>query len=139
MKNDLTSNTMHDIDALSQNAADKAAGMADSLAGSADRALDTAQQVADRTLDNAKRGVQDLRDRTESAASQLGAKAGELAEKGIASAKQTADKAKGLYNRYSEATVAYVAEQPMRSVLISAAVGAVITALVMSGRQRSRR
>jgi ElaB/YqjD/DUF883 family membrane-anchored ribosome-binding protein len=138
MSNDMTGNMKHNGDILAKNAADKAGELAGSLAGSADRALNATQQSMDRTFDSAKHGVNELRDRAESAAGRMSARAGDLADRGMASAREAADTAKGLYNRYSEATCSYVAEKPMRSLLISAAVGAAVTALVMSALQNRR-
>lgn len=138
MSNDMTSTTRHNGEATAKNAADKASEIAGNLAGTADRALNSAQQSMDRTFDNAKQGVNDLRDRAESAATKIGARAGELADRGMATARDAANSAKGLYNHYSEATCSYVAEKPMRSLLISAAVGAAVTALVMAALQNRR-
>ena len=54
-------------------------------------------------------------------------------------ASRALDKAQQSLSRYASATTHYVAEQPMRSVLIAAAVGAAVALLVASSRQRRNR
>ncbi|TAG32947.1 MAG: hypothetical protein EAZ34_08900 [Polaromonas sp.] len=51
----------------------------------------------------------------------------------------TLDKARQSLSRCASATTGYVAEQPMRSVLIAAAAGAAVALLVASSRQRRNR
>jgi ElaB/YqjD/DUF883 family membrane-anchored ribosome-binding protein len=132
MKNYLTSSASDGAETFEKGAADRAAHMADGL-------LNTAEQAIDATIDSAKHGVKDLRERTETAAAHLGARAGDLAERGMNSARHTAEKVAGTYNKYLEATTCYVAEQPVRAVLISAAVGATVAAIVLASRSGHRR
>ncbi len=132
MKNESISNIAHNTETLIQGAADRAAHVANNL-------LSNAESAVEFTSDSAKQGVKALRERTETAAAHLGARAGDLAERGIESARHTADKVTGTYNKYLEATTCYVAEQPVRAVLISAAIGATVAAMVLSSRNGHRR
>ncbi len=132
MKNETTSNIAHTTETLIQGAADRAAHVADNY-------LSNAASAVEFTADSAKQGVNAMREKTENAAAHLGARAGDLAERGMNSARHAADRVSGTYNKYLEATTYYVAEQPVRAVLISAAVGATVAAIVLSSRSGHRR
>jgi ElaB/YqjD/DUF883 family membrane-anchored ribosome-binding protein len=138
MGNDISSNTRHNTESGLKSTTDKTNQAVDQLASTADRLLNGAQQSMDHTFDSAKLGVNDLRDRVESTATKIGAKTSELADKGMANAREAADTVKSLYHQYSEVTCTYVADKPMRSLMISAAVGAAMTALVLSALQNRR-
>ena len=127
MKNDYLTNT--------QNVVDSAAKAADGLLGTASNALHRTEVIAQDALDSAKEGVADLRKRGEDAAGAIGARAGEMAEKGLKTAHNLADKATKRYNSMYETACCYVEEKPVQAVLISAAVGAVVAAYCMSGRK----
>jgi ElaB/YqjD/DUF883 family membrane-anchored ribosome-binding protein len=131
MKTDINPNTPHSSDTLIQGAVDRAAHVANNL-------LSNAESAVEFTSDAAKDGVKALRERTEHAGAKLGARAGDLAERGMNSARNTAEQVTGTYNKYLEATCCYVAEQPVRAVLISAAIGATIAALALSSRNGHR-
>jgi len=53
-------------------------------------------------------------------------------------ANQAKQKAQDSLARYTEVTTRYVAEQPVRSVLIAAAVGATVALLVSSASKHKR-
>ena len=60
----------------------------------------------------------------------------EMASKGLGAASEASARAQKQLGRYADMTGRYVADQPMRSVLIAAAAGAVIAALLMATRRR---
>ncbi len=125
-----------------KNGANKLGDAVDSMSNSAHHGLEAAEGAASTSLNNAKHSAEDMLARGEAAFERFGAKASDYAEHGLSSAKhaahEAATNAKGLYNRYSDATCSYVAENPVRAVVISAAVGAAITALLMSALQNRR-
>lgn len=61
----------------------------------------------------------------------------ELAGKSMDAAAQASARAQRQLSHYADATSRHVAEQPLRSVLIAAALGALVASLVMATR-RSR-
>jgi ElaB/YqjD/DUF883 family membrane-anchored ribosome-binding protein len=89
-----------------------ATGYADEARGIAGQALETTKELANRAGEK----VRDLR---------YGVK--DLASKGASSV-----------GEYAQATTRYVSEQPVRSALIAAAVGAAVAALVLAMRRNRR-
>ncbi len=125
-----------------KNGATKLGDAVDSMSNSAHRSLDAVEGAASDSIHSARRSADELLSRGEAAFERFGAKATDFAEHSLSSAKHAATEAavnaKGLYNRYSDATCSYVAENPVRSIVISAAVGAAVTALLMSALQNRR-
>lgn len=78
-------------------------------------ALDSTREFANQAFERAGEKVRDLR---------YGVK--DLANKGVTSV-----------GEYAHATTRYVAEQPLKSALIAAAVGAAVAALVLAMRRNS--
>lgn len=69
-------------------------------------------------------------DRVSTTARQLARHSADLAS-------QAGHQAQASWNRYADVTTGYIARQPMRSVLIAAAVGAGVALLLAATRQRS--
>jgi len=81
------------------------------------QAIESTKEFANQALEKAGERVRDLR---------YGVK--DLAHKGVNSV-----------NEYAHATTRYVAEQPLKSALIAAAVGAAVAALVLAMRRNSNK
>ena len=81
------------------------------------QALESTREYANQALDKASERVRDLR---------FGVK--DLANKSVNSV-----------GEYAQATTRYVSEQPVRSALIAAAIGAAVAAIVMVARSRRDR
>ena len=60
----------------------------------------------------------------------------ELASRGMTAVGETASAAQERLGRYAGATGRYVTEQPIKSALIAAAIGAAVAAIVMVARSR---
>ena len=60
----------------------------------------------------------------------------DFANRGMSAASESASVAQERLGRYASATGRYVTEQPVRSALIAAAVGAAVAAIVMVARSR---
>jgi ElaB/YqjD/DUF883 family membrane-anchored ribosome-binding protein len=86
-----------------------ASAHADDARGVAGQALESTREFANQALEKAGEKVRDLR---------YGVK--DLANKSVSSV-----------GEYAQATTRYVAEQPLRSALIAAGVGAAVAALVL--------
>lgn len=63
----------------------------------------------------------------------------DFASRGMTTVSDTAAVAQRRLGRYADATGRYVSDQPMRSALIAASVGALITVVLLTARRRSRR
>jgi ElaB/YqjD/DUF883 family membrane-anchored ribosome-binding protein len=111
---------------------------ADGLAQSADKAIDSTRSYANHALDIADEKVHNLRDNVQPTLDKFSRKAEQYAHQGIDMAMQAKDKARDSLSQYSAATTRYVADKPVQSVLIAAAVGAAVALLVSSARNRNR-
>ena len=87
----------------------------DEARGMTGHVLESTKDLASQALEKAGEKVRDLR---------YGAK--ELANKGVSSV-----------GEYAHATTRYVSDQPVKSALIAAAVGAAVAALVLAMRRNS--
>ena len=100
----------------------------DEVSHAAESALESTRQFAGEAFERAGEKARDLRD---------GVK--DLASKSFDSVSDTADAAQKRIVRYADATGRYVSEQPVRSALIAAGIGAVIAGVLIAARRRSRR
>jgi ElaB/YqjD/DUF883 family membrane-anchored ribosome-binding protein len=108
----------------------------ESVLQSAEHAVESVRGFTNDSLDRAGGAVRDARSSLSASADHLSAKAQELARKGIAAAAETSAQAQKHINRYADVTGKYVSDQPVKSVLIAAAVGAAVAALVIALRNR---
>jgi len=106
------------------------------LLQSAGKALDSSREYANDTLDKAERKVREIRGQVDPVVDRLASQAQKLARQSLDMAADAKYKAQQSMTRYARATSHYVAEQPVRSVLIAAAVGAVVALLVSETRHR---
>jgi ElaB/YqjD/DUF883 family membrane-anchored ribosome-binding protein len=105
-----------------------AAGYADDAAGLTGQALESTKQLASQAMEKAGEKVRDLR---------YGAT--DLARKSAASVSDATAAAQRQLGQYAQATGRYVSEQPVKSALIAAAVGAAVAALVLAMRRNRQR
>ena len=101
--------------------------LAETALQSAEGALDNTRQLASQAYEKAGEKMRDLRHGAQ-----------ELASKGLSTAADTAAVAQKQLGRYADATGRYVSDQPLKSALIAAAVGAVIAGVFIAARRRSR-
>lgn len=110
----------------------------DDLLQTAGKAVDSTRDYANQALDKAESKVRDLRGEVDPLVDMLATKAQKLARQSLDMAVEAKEKAQQSLTRYANVTTQYVSEQPVRSVLIAAAVGAAVALLVTSLRQRNR-
>ena len=108
------------------------------MTNAADRAIDSTRSYTNHALDVADEKIHSLRNGFQPALDKFSRKAGEYAHQGMDMAANAKDKARESLSNYSAATGRYVSDKPMQSVLIAAAVGAVVALLVSSSRNRNR-
>ncbi len=111
---------------------------ADGLLHSADQAIDSTRSFTNHALDKTEEKIHNLSGNIKPVLDKFSRKAEEYAQQGVDMALQAKDKARESLSNYSAATSRYVADKPMQSVLIAAAVGAAVALLVSSARNRNR-
>jgi ElaB/YqjD/DUF883 family membrane-anchored ribosome-binding protein len=104
-----------------------ASDYADDALGATGHALESTKQFASQALDKAGEKVRDLR---------YGASG--LARKGASSVSDATAAAQRQLGQYAQVTGRYVSEQPVKSALIAAAIGAAVAALVLAIRRNRR-
>ena len=109
----------------------------DGFANSADKTIDSTRNYANHALDVADEKIHNLRSGVQPAFDKLSRNAEEYANQAMDMAIQAKDKARESLSHYSAATSRYVADKPVQSVLIAAAVGAAVALLVSSARNRN--
>ena len=110
----------------------------DGLVRSADTAIDSTRNYANQVIDAADERIHNLSNSVKPTFDKISRKAGEYAHQGMDMAVHAKDVARDSLSQYSAATGRYVADKPMQSVLIAAAVGAVVALLVSASRNRER-
>jgi ElaB/YqjD/DUF883 family membrane-anchored ribosome-binding protein len=110
--------------------------LSDNVMQSAEEAVETSRDYAHEAISRADRKARALRSSIDPAIDQIATKAQDLARRGKGMAVDASAKAQQRFNEYADVTSRYVAEQPMKAVLIAAAAGAIIAALLVSSRSR---
>ena len=110
----------------------------DELLQNVGKAVDSTRDYANQALDKAEDKVRELRGTVDPLVDMLASRAQKLARQSLDMAAEAKDKAQQSLSRYASVTTHYVSEQPIRSVLIAAAVGAAVALLVSSARHRNR-
>lgn len=110
----------------------------DDLADKAGRALDSTREFANDALDRAETKVREFNSNIDPTVNMLATKAQKLAQQSFDMASEAKERAQQQIKRAAGATTQYVSEQPLRSVLIAAAVGAGVALLISATRHRDR-
>ena len=104
----------------------------------ASRAADMTREHAHEALDKAENRLRQLRGNVDPVVDLLASKAQKMAQHSLDLASEARERAEQSLKRAAGVTTRYVAEQPVRSILIAAGVGAGVALLVAAARQRSR-
>ena len=105
----------------------------------AEDAVQTTRKLANASLDKAESRVRRLRQEIEPGMNDLAQRAQELATRGIQYCAETTDRARRRIGHAADATGRYVAEQPVKSLLLAAVAGAALaTAAGYAARARKR-
>jgi ElaB/YqjD/DUF883 family membrane-anchored ribosome-binding protein len=111
--------------------------LADDVRQTANDAIDTTRAYAQNAVNAAGEKVRDLRHDAEPAVEQLAARVQQAVQRGLDAASTTSARAQRRLELAADVTGKYISDQPVRSVLIAAAAGAAITALiVLASRSR---
>lgn len=110
----------------------------DELLQTAGKAVDSTRDYANEALDKAEHKMRELRGNIDPVVDMLASKAQKLARHSLDLASEAKDRAEHSLKRAAGVTTRYVAEQPLRSVLIAAAVGAAVALLISSSLHRDQ-
>lgn len=114
--------------------ADNAAKASERLADKAERGVESARSLANDALDKADAKVRTLRDDIRPAIDAVSSRVQDIAARGKAAVAQTREQTREKVNEYADRTSAYVQDQPLKSMAIAAAAGALVALLL--GRRR---
>lgn len=101
-----------------------------SVANSAEHAISSTRRATNGALDSMHDSVEHLREQVPGAIGRAAAQADQLARRGIDRARQASGEVRERVHLASEHTVGYIKDEPVKSVLIAAAAGALLAALV---------
>lgn len=101
----------------------------DQVAASASRAIHGTQQVADKALGGLDDKVQNLRNQASPRYDEAAERVNALAHQGLRSMHDTTQRLRESARHLSDGTRHYVREEPVKSMLIAAAAGAVLMGL----------
>jgi len=110
----------------------------DDMLQSAGHTLESTREHANNVLDRAESKVRELRGSVDPMVEMLASKAQKMARQSLDLASEAKERAEKSLKNAADATTRYVAEQPLRSVLMAAAVGATVALLVSASRNRNR-
>jgi len=105
----------------------------------AEHAVAASRSLANNTLDQAESKVRQLRGSIDPMVDKLATQAQKLARQSMDMAAEASERAQRSMHRYADATTRYVANEPVKAVLIAAAVGAAVALLVAAARNRHTR
>jgi ElaB/YqjD/DUF883 family membrane-anchored ribosome-binding protein len=108
-----------------------ASQIADDASKTANDAIDTTRNYAQNAVNAAGEKVRDLRREAEPAVEQIAARVQQAVQRGFEAASATSARAQRRLEEAADVTGKYISNQPVRSVLIAAAAGAAITALIV--------
>lgn len=111
--------------------------LTDRAAEQADQVLKGTRRVANQTIDRLQHGVDALQDSGNGGLKRVVEKVDDLTHRGLERARDISADVRDRAVRAGDSTVAYIRDEPVKSVLIAAAAGAGIAALL--GLLRSRR
>jgi ElaB/YqjD/DUF883 family membrane-anchored ribosome-binding protein len=109
----------------------------DQMLNGAEHAVESSRSLANDTLDKAESKVRQLRGSIDPMVDKLATQAQKLARQSLDMAAEASERAQRSMHRYADATTRYVANEPVKAVLIAAAVGAGVALLVASARKRN--
>ena len=112
---------------------------ADNLAQSSNKAFDAVREYSSDLADSADKNLNSLQRKVEPALEKFASKAQEFAQRGMDMAAHSKDQARESLANYSAVTTRYVADKPMQSILIAAAVGAGLALLLSASSRRNYR
>jgi ElaB/YqjD/DUF883 family membrane-anchored ribosome-binding protein len=91
---------------------------------------ESARRATSEALGQVEAAAHSLRDRVEPTVARLASQAETLARRGLDAVRDSANQVRDRATSYSDSTVRYVKDEPVKAVLIAAAAGAAIVTLL---------
>jgi ElaB/YqjD/DUF883 family membrane-anchored ribosome-binding protein len=91
---------------------------------------ESARRATSEALNQAEAAATSVRDRIEPTVARLATQAETLARRGLDAVRESANTVKERAQSYGDSTVRYVKDEPVKSLLIAAATGAALVALI---------
>ncbi len=111
--------------------------LADQAAASADQAIKSTQRMANEAMDSLSGSVQDLRQQATPLLNRATEQASALAQRGVDAVRDGTQQLRDQARHATDTTVSYIKDEPIKSMLIAAATGAALMALIsLMGRSR---
>lgn len=118
---------------------DKSGNLIDQASHSADQAIRATQQAANGAVDSVGNALQDLRQQTAPVLERASEQVSAMAHRGLESVRETTHQLRVKAEHASDSTVGYIRQEPVKAVLIAAATGAALMALIsLVARSRDR-
>ena len=122
---------------MNTTASKTASQMADDARQTANDAIDSTRAYAQNAVNAAGEKVRDMKRDFEPSVEQLAARVQQAVQRGLDAASSTSARAQRNIEKAADVTGRYISDQPVRSVLVAAAAGAAITALIVLASRRS--
>ena len=116
--------------ATAQPFSNEANNLADQAADSANSAIRSTQNVANAALDRLANKVESARDQAVPLINRLSSQAETAARRGVEAVRDTSSQLREKALQASDNTVGYIKDEPVKAMLIAAATGAALMALV---------
>ena len=107
-----------------------AADATDTTTQAVDHAMQSTRRVADEALDRLSSTAQGLREQAAPVLERAGEQVGALAQRGVDAVRERSLQVREQAARASDSTLTYIRDEPVKAVLIAAAAGAALMALV---------
>jgi len=115
-----------------------ASHLADQATQGAENAIRSTQRVANDALDQLSQGADSVRTKATPVINRVAGEAEQLARRGIDAVRDGSQQLRDKAQRATDSTIGYIRDEPVKSVLISAALGAGLMAiLAMLTRSRA--
>lgn len=115
---------------VSTKSLEPSSSLTDQAVQSADQAIKSTQRVASEALESLAVAVQDLRHQAEPLLHRAGDQISALAQRGADSVRETSQQLRNKAQHASDTTVNYIKDEPVKAILIAAATGAALMALI---------
>ena len=122
--------TTSTYDPSGSNLDQRAADAADKVGEVADDAIHGARRMANDALDKASDTIDNVRDQAEPTVRRLAAQAETLARKGMDAVRDSSQQLREQATEMTDRTTRYVKDEPLKAVLIAAAAGAALLAVL---------
>ncbi len=113
--------------------------LVDQAANKAEDAIRSTKTYANHALDGVSGAVEEVRHQAAPLFNNVSEQAGALAQRGVDAVKETSQQLRDKAHKASESTAGYISQDPIKAMLIAAATGAALMALIgLMGRSRDR-